>query len=103
MTQPGVSTPGNPASPHRTLKGCKVDWRKTERKSAVALFQWREHQCKNIVSVLRSEMGPIERCSLTPLQHLQPGRAGCFSRGRNGVTPCEGVATGWMVPEVETP
>jgi hypothetical protein len=26
---------------------------------------------------------------LEPLQHLQPGRTGCFSRGRNGVTPCE--------------
>jgi hypothetical protein len=95
--------PRNPTLPRRTLKGCKVDWPKNRAKERNCPISWREHQCTNIVSVWRIETGRFERGSLAPLQHLQPGRAGCFSRGRNGVAPCEGASPGWMVPGVETP
>jgi hypothetical protein len=41
------------APPRRTLKGCKAIGLKTEQESVIALFQCREHQCTNIVAVLR--------------------------------------------------
>ena len=46
---------------------------KAEQKNAIALFQWREHRCVNIVSVLGSETGRIERGSLAPLEGASPG------------------------------
>jgi hypothetical protein len=39
--------------------------------------------------------------SYASIQHLQPGRTGYFSRGRNGVKPCEGTSPRWAIPKVE--
>ena len=41
----------------------------------------------------------ITPLNLAPFQHLQAGRAGCFSRGRNRVASCEGAwSLGAAVP-----
>jgi hypothetical protein len=55
--------------------------------SSIAQSSMHEHQLR-----LESETGAVEGGFLAPFQHLQPGRAGCFSRGRNVVAPCEGAS-----------